>query len=64
MSGVAGGNRIKREDVQSTFNDYVKRVLEKIPGFINATLSGSIKTGTKNDKIGDVKLYKLINCKN
>ena len=55
MSGVAGGNRIKREDVQSTFNDYTKRVLEKIPGFLNATLSGSIKTGAKAD-FGDLDI--------
>jgi len=55
MSGVAGGNRIKREDVQSTFNDFTKRVLEKIPGFLNATLSGSIKTGAKAD-FGDLDI--------
>ena len=55
MSGAAGGNRIKREDVQSTFNDYVKLVLKKIPGFINATLSGSIKTGAKAD-FGDLDI--------
>ena len=55
MSGVAGGNRIKREDVQSTFNDYVKLVLKKIPGFTNATLSGSIKTGAKAD-FGDLDI--------
>ena len=55
MSGVAGGNRIKREDVQSTFNNYVKFVLKKIPGFTNATLSGSIKTGAKAD-FGDLDI--------
>jgi glycerol-3-phosphate cytidylyltransferase-like family protein len=55
MSGVAGGNRIKREDVQATFNDYIKLVLRKIPGFINATLSGSIKTGAKAD-FGDLDI--------
>ena len=55
MSGVAGGNRIKREDVQDTFNDYIKLVLRKIPGFINATLSGSIKTGAKAD-FGDLDI--------
>ena len=55
MSGVAGGNRIKKEDVQATFNDYIKLVLRKIPGFINATLSGSIKTGAKAD-FGDLDI--------
>ena len=55
MSGVAGGQRIKKADVQRTFNDYVKRVLSKIPGFKNATLSGSVKIGSKSD-YGDLDL--------
>jgi len=55
MSGVAGGNRIKREDIQKTFNDYINLVLKKIPNFIEATLSGSIKTGAKTD-FGDLDI--------
>ena len=54
-SGVAGGNRIKKEDVQATFNDFQSKVLSKIPGFLKATLSGSIKTGSKAD-FGDLDL--------
>lgn len=55
MSGVAGGQRIQKADVQRTFNDYVKKVLSKIPGFKNATLSGSVKLGSKSD-YGDLDL--------
>jgi nicotinamide mononucleotide adenylyltransferase/predicted nucleotidyltransferase len=55
MSGVAGGNRIKKERVQETFADYIEKVLTKIPGFKHATLSGSIKTGSKAD-FGDLDL--------
>lgn len=54
-SGVAGGNRIKREQVQETFANYIDKVLSKIPGFKHATLSGSIKTGSKAD-FGDLDL--------
>jgi len=55
LSGVAGGNRIQKVDVQSTFNKYIKTFLEKIPGFKLATLSGSVKVGTKPD-YGDLDL--------
>ena len=55
MSGVAGGNRIEKGDVQRTFDRYVKDILEKIPGFKKASLSGSVKTGTKPD-YGDLDL--------
>jgi hypothetical protein len=55
MSGVAGGNRIERGDVQSTFNKYVEEVLSKIPGFKKASLSGSVKAGTKAD-FGDLDI--------
>lgn len=54
-SGVAGGNRIKRAQVQETFANYIDEVLNKIPGFKHATLSGSIKTGSKED-FGDLDL--------
>ena len=55
MSGVAGGNRILRQDVQATFDNYVKEVLSKIPGFKKAALSGSVKTGAKAD-FGDLDI--------
>ena len=55
MSGVAGGNRIERGDVQNTFNKYVEEVLSKIPGFKKASLSGSVKAGSKAD-FGDLDI--------
>lgn len=55
MSGVAGGNRIQKADVQRTFDKYVKQILEKVPGFKKASLSGSVKVGTKPD-YGDLDL--------
>lgn len=55
MSGVAGGNRILKQDVQATFDSYVKEVLSKIPGFKKAALSGSVKAGSKAD-FGDLDI--------
>ena len=55
MSGVAGGNRILKQDVQATFDSYVKEVLVKIPGFKKAALSGSVKAGSKAD-FGDLDI--------
>ena len=55
MSGVAGGNRIERGDVHNTFNKYVEEVLSKIPGFKKASLSGSVKAGSKAD-FGDLDI--------
>lgn len=55
MSGVAGGNRIKKQDVQDTFNDFENKVLKKIPGYKAASLSGSVKAGTKAD-FGDLDI--------
>lgn len=55
MSGVAGGNRILKKDVQATFNKYVQEVLSKIPGFKKASLSGSVKVGSKAD-YGDLDI--------
>lgn len=55
MSGVAGGNRIEKADVKKTFDSYVEQVLSKVPGFKKATLSGSVKLGTKPD-YGDLDL--------
>jgi hypothetical protein len=55
MSGVAGGNRILKQDVQATFNKYVDEVLKAIPGFKRASLSGSVKAGSKAD-FGDLDI--------
>jgi hypothetical protein len=55
MSGVAGGNRIIKQDVQATFNKYVDEVLKAIPGFKRASLSGSVKAGSKAD-FGDLDI--------
>lgn len=55
MSGVAGGTRILKQDVQSTFNAYVDQVLKHIPGFKKASLSGSVKAGSKAD-FGDLDI--------
>lgn len=55
MSGVAGGSRIKKADVQKTFDNYIDQVLRRVPGYRKATLSGSVKLGTKPD-YGDLDL--------
>ena len=55
MSGVAGGNRILKQDVQATFNKYIDQVLSTIPGFKKASLSGSVKAGSKAD-FGDLDI--------
>lgn len=55
MSGVAGGTRIQRADVQTTFDKYVEDVLSNIDGFKKATLSGSVKAGAKSD-YGDLDI--------
>jgi phosphopantetheine adenylyltransferase len=55
MSGVAGGSRIKKADVQKTFDKYVSQVLSKIPEFNKATLSGSVNVGSRPD-YGDLDL--------
>lgn len=58
MSGVAGGNRIKKADVERTFSDYYNKVLKQIDGFQRAGLSGSVKAGSKSD-YGDLDLIVL-----
>lgn len=55
MSGSAGGGRIRREDVESTTNDYIDRVLRKFPPFISAKISGSYNSPGKKD-FGDIDL--------
>jgi hypothetical protein len=59
-SGSAGGNRITRDKVQTTKDDYVKRVLSKFPEFVDAKISGSFNTSTKKD-FGDLDL--IVNLK-
>lgn len=49
MSGVAGGSRINKEDVERTFNSYYSNILKNIPGFKKATLTGSVKARSKSD---------------
>ena len=49
MSGSAGGNRIPREAVQPTVDDYIKKVISKYPGFKSAKVTGSYNTSTKTD---------------
>jgi cytidyltransferase-like protein len=55
MSGSAGGNRIPREAVQPTVDNYIDKVLSKFPGFKQAKVTGSYNTGTKKD-FGDIDL--------
>lgn len=55
MSGVAGGDKIKKSDVKITFEKYQKDFLSKIPGFQSAQLTGSVKSGVKRD-YGDLDL--------
>jgi len=55
MSGSAGGNRIPREAVQATVNDYIDKVLSKYPGFKSAKITGSYNTSKKSD-FGDIDL--------
>lgn len=59
MSGSIGGSRIKRESVQSTFNNYVNEVLKGFPGFVKAEITGSYNAGTKADH-GDLDLVILV----
>ena len=55
MSGAAGGTRIPRSAVQQTVDDFVKKVLNKIPGFKSAKISGSYNRPVKQD-FGDIDL--------
>lgn len=59
MSGSIGGSRIKRESVQSTFNNYVNEVLKGFPGFVKAEITGSYNAGIKDDH-GDLDLVILV----
>jgi len=55
MSGSAGGNRIPRSAVEKTVQEYIDKVLSKIPGFKSAKVSGSYNTSAKQD-FGDIDL--------
>ena len=55
MSGSAGGNRIPREVVEKTVQDYIDKVLSKFPNFKKAKITGSYNAGTKQD-FGDIDL--------
>ena len=55
MSGVAGGNRIPREDFDKLVHEYVKKVLEPYAPGIKWKISGSYHNPAKQD-FGDVDL--------
>lgn len=55
MSGSAGGNRIPRSAVEKTVQEYIDKVLSKIPYFKSAKISGSYNTSAKQD-FGDIDL--------
>ena len=55
MSGSAGGNRIPRSAVEKTVQEYIDKVLSKVPGFKSARVSGSYNTSAKED-FGDIDL--------
>jgi predicted nucleotidyltransferase len=55
MSGSAGGNRIPRSAVEKTVQEYIDKVLSKVPGFKSAKVSGSYNTSAKED-FGDIDL--------
>jgi len=56
MSGVSGSNRINRKDFVSVLNIYRKEVLEKIPGFISVSVSGSFESNQSKADFGDMDL--------
>ena len=60
MSGSAGGNRITRESVAKTVDNYINRILKKFPAFKSAKVSGSYNTSAKED-FGDIDL--IVNLK-
>jgi len=55
MSGVAGADRIEREFVEPTLNDFRNKVLQNFPGFKSVQTSGSYNTSAKKD-FGDIDL--------
>lgn len=61
MSGSAGGNRIRREDVESTVKHYQKTVLDKYDSYEDSIVTGSYNTLTKHD-FGDIDLIVQLNA--
>jgi len=55
MSGSAGGNRITRDAVAKTTDNYIAKILKKFPAFKSAKISGSYNTSAKED-FGDIDL--------
>jgi cytidyltransferase-like protein len=55
MSGSAGGNRITRDAVAKTTDNYINKILKKFPAFKSAKISGSYNTSAKED-FGDIDL--------
>lgn len=55
MSGSAGGNRIKRENVEETLQDYLDNVLSKYPKYVDSEITGSFYRTDKHD-FGDIDL--------
>ena len=54
MSGVAGGDRISNDHVDSTAKSYIDTVLSRFPGFVSADISGGVAAGKKDH--GDIDL--------
>ena len=50
MSGVAGGDRISNEHVNSTAKSYIDTVLSSFPGFVSADVTGGVAAG-KSDMV-------------
>lgn len=55
MSGSIGANRILREQVAPTVENYEKEVLQKFPGYKKYEITGSYNAGIKADH-GDIDL--------
>ena len=55
MSGVAGADRILRQDVEPTVKDFINRVLNNFDNFQQVQTSGSYNTSAKQD-FGDIDL--------
>jgi len=55
MSGIAGGDRILRKDVQPTVDNYERNVLSKFPEYKGYIITGSYN-GTDKDDFGDIDL--------
>ena len=59
MSGVAGGSRIERKQVQSTVNDFINNILENYQYYDKSTqpiISGSFQSDLSKHDFGDIDL--------